>query len=183
MSHHNPSSEFCRFGEDRPLQHHGWWLFTDLKTQIWKRTRFSIFIVSHKTRWSGAQPIVLTFVTFSTECFPKERQVRAFLTILMTFLPCHQFFQHCKAWIPILASSRCELWRSWDVAGSRVGKQLAAAAPTSPRNPGEAVIQLRLGRLKVLLLGAIPEKLSLQSLCRQITDFQCYFREHPLTMQ
>ena len=37
------------------------------------------------------------------------------------------------------------------------------------------MIQLGLGRLKVLLLGAIPEKLSLQSLCRKITNFQCHF--------
>ena len=72
MSHHNPPSEFCRFGEDRPLQHHGCWLFTDLKTQIWKRTRFSIFTVFHKTRWSGAQPIFLTLSLSQQNAFRKK---------------------------------------------------------------------------------------------------------------
>ena len=112
---------------------------------------------------------------FLNRMLSQRKASESFLDNFDDFSSLPSIFWHHKAWIPILVSFCCELWRSWDVAGSRVGKQLAAAAPTSPRNPGEAVIQLGLGRLKVLLLGAIPEKLSLQSLCRKITNFQCHF--------
>ena len=65
-------------------------------SQIWKLkfgkelvSAFSSFSQNSLIRSSTHFP---HFVTFSTECFPKERQVRAFLSILITFIPCHQFF-------------------------------------------------------------------------------------------